>query len=101
MDMKRIAVWSFLTMMVALLPAAAMSGEVAASAEEIRPLLIGSSVPDVQVQTIDGKQVSLPKALGDAPWSLCSTAPVGAHSVAGNWVVCATSKRHSRRWASP
>jgi peroxiredoxin len=67
MDMKRIAVWSFLTMMVALLPAAAMSGEVAASAEEIRPLLIGSSVPDVQVQTIDGKQVSLPKALGDAP----------------------------------
>ena len=46
---------------------AAGAGEIAASAEEIRPLLIGSTVPDVQVQTADGESVSFPAALGDGP----------------------------------
>ncbi|REJ84945.1 MAG: hypothetical protein DWQ36_18805 [Acidobacteria bacterium] len=39
------------------LPAA--SAEVAASATEIRPLLIGAQAPDVAVQALDGSEVEL------------------------------------------
>jgi len=41
--------------------------EIAPSADEIRPILIGSRVPDVVVQTIEGSPVGLRDAIGDTP----------------------------------
>ena len=49
------------------MPASAGAAEVAPSAQEIRPLLIGAKVPEVMVQTIEGEAVSLPEALAGEP----------------------------------
>lgn len=49
---------------VAALPAlAAGPAEVAPSAEEIRPILVGTPVPEVSVQTIDGGDLDLAAAV--------------------------------------
>jgi peroxiredoxin len=45
----------------------ALGAEVAPSAEEVRPLLVGSAVPDVSVQTIEGTSIRLPEALVGKP----------------------------------
>jgi len=58
---------SFLLLGAVLLPHPAHADDVAPSALEIRPLLIGSRIPDVAVQTVEGERVSLPEALGEAP----------------------------------
>jgi len=50
-----------------LLPAVAIAGDVAASAVEIRPLLVGSQVPEAQVRTVDGAAVGLRETIGDRP----------------------------------
>jgi len=44
-------------------PSAAGAADVAPSAEEIRPILVGASVPEVSVQTIDGEELDLAAAI--------------------------------------
>ena len=43
------------------------AAEVAPSAEEIRPILVGSTVPEVTVQTIDGGEIDLAAAVKSKP----------------------------------
>lgn len=47
--------------------AGAAGGEVAPSAEQIRPLLIGASVPEVSVQSLTGEEVDLAAAVRSQP----------------------------------
>jgi len=50
-----------------LLAAPAMAQEIAPSATQLRPLLVGSTAPDVQLRRIDGTPVSLKTALSGRP----------------------------------
>lgn len=43
------------------------AGEVAPSAEQIRPLLIGASVPEVSVQSMTGEEIDLAAAVRSQP----------------------------------
>ena len=45
----------------------AHAGELAASAAEVRPLLLGSAMPDVALQAVDGKPVSLKRQVDGKP----------------------------------
>ncbi len=45
----------------------ARAGDVASSAQEIRPLLIGAAVPDVTLRTTEGKVVALRDAVAKQP----------------------------------
>ena len=44
-----------------LLAAGAATAEIAPSAKEIQPILVGTEVPDVPVSTLDGESISLVK----------------------------------------
>lgn len=46
---------------------AAGPDEVAASAAEVHPLLVGAAVPNVQVRAADGEAVALPALLAGKP----------------------------------
>ncbi|MEP6882476.1 MAG: peroxiredoxin-like family protein [Dokdonella sp.] len=43
------------------------ANEIAASATEVHPLLLGSEVPDVALKTLDGKETSLRKQMAGKP----------------------------------
>ncbi len=45
----------------------AHAGELAASAAEVRPLLLGSAMPDVALHAVDGKPVSLKRQVDGKP----------------------------------
>ena len=63
--MHRIAVVLF--GIVLLVAGQAMAAEPASSETEIRPLLLGSKVPDASIKTLDGKQTSLSAIVGGKP----------------------------------
>jgi hypothetical protein len=50
--------------------AAPPAGDVAKSADAVSPLAVGSRVPSVRVEDIDGKPVDLESALGSGPAAL-------------------------------
>ena len=52
---------------VTLVAGSATAGGYADSAEKIQPLLIGASVPDVTLHTVDGEPVTLRKAVAEKP----------------------------------
>lgn len=56
-----------LASMIATSALAVDDANVAASAEEIRPLLVGSAVPSVTVRTIDGTEVDLREVVLQKP----------------------------------
>ena len=43
------------------------AADVAASADEVRPPLVGSSAPEVEVQTVDGVTVALSELVSSQP----------------------------------
>ena len=45
----------------------AQAAEPASSAEEIRPLMVGTSVPDVEIHALDGKAVSIREVVSKQP----------------------------------
>ena len=46
---------------------ASFAADVADSPEQIRPLLVGASIPDTALRKIDGSSVSLHQALAEKP----------------------------------
>lgn len=57
----------FLLSAIVLAATSAFSADVAPSATEIRPILIGSTAPDASLRDMTGKTVSLKAALGGKP----------------------------------
>ena len=64
--LRRPKLWSSLVL-AALITChgAVLAGEVAASPEQIRPLLIGSEVPQLSLTAADGKTVDLRRLTGE------------------------------------
>jgi len=50
-----------------LAAATGRAAEIAPSAEEIQPILIGSEIPDVTVATVEGEPIALRDVLGGSP----------------------------------
>ena len=57
----------FVTLMTALAGVPVLAQDVFSSAEEIRPLLPGSAVPDVQLERLDGSALSVREAAASKP----------------------------------
>ncbi len=52
---------------LSLAPAASMAAELATAPDQIRPLLLGSKLPDVALATLDGKPTTLKAQVGGKP----------------------------------
>jgi len=58
--LRRPILWSFLMLVtLSVCHGAALAGEVAASPEQVHPLLIGSEIPELTLTAADGKTVDL------------------------------------------
>lgn len=57
----------FALVLAALLAVPSFAQEVAPSASQVRPLLVGSAAPDAQMRRIDGTSISLKTALAGRP----------------------------------
>lgn len=62
----RSRLWLCLTFLVWVFPSASRSQELPTSADAVGPALIGASVPDAPLVTVDDQETTLHAALGDA-----------------------------------